>query len=610
MAASLNFTPYFLNVSSKTPVDFATTAPLPENLYDNGVLGVGATLTGVANGLLNVDGMNVSTGKAVLVKFENTEAYNGAYTITFEGDANNPYILTRRNDFDSSEEMLYGTIFIIVSGTTQSKLLFRFVTSETVVVGTTPITFDSYLTITTASSTSFNPFGTIFESENVQGALEETSAVFKGIKTLEGILLNASDDIDFTTTVSGNIGLNSARDVNINAGNGGGGGNIYLSPNDGGNIIRGGGDSFDMADGAFIGVSSISSNGAFNIYPAVSRTFDAFQTSGDGGSTGIFQSTDSSGITNYWSAYTNENHIELVDGGGWDILSGGIFGVYATGIFSVSSSCLLIGVDVGTQPFIQGGPSSNSGKLSLYSSDRNSGLLLFGIAGDGSDSALNLFTYNTTMAFNADGNARIAGAGIAGTAFKIDDWDTFDVDMTAEYTFKIGSNEWLSAFGDVATIQSPATGNSAIILNGLTGIDVNTSTLSVFSDNLLMGKNNSNRAFIQAGPGVSNGEIDIFNIDANSGLILAGSHATTDTYASIFNHNQYIEFYESGDCNLQGSNLPSTSLSVSGWDHITLTAGEDLLMNLTQLKITGLPTSPSGLTTGYVWNNNGVLTIV
>jgi hypothetical protein len=59
-----------VGLSVHAPVDYATAAALPAYTYFNGVLGVGATLTGTSFGALTVDGHLVSPGQRILVSNE------------------------------------------------------------------------------------------------------------------------------------------------------------------------------------------------------------------------------------------------------------------------------------------------------------------------------------------------------------------------------------------------------------------------------------------------------------------------------------------------------------------------------------------------------------
>ena len=90
-------------------VSYATTAVLPNTpTYDNGVGGVGATLTAGSNARLMVDGLNASTGNRILVKNQSTQTQNGIYDVTEQGSVGTPWILTRAADFN--QDTLAGSI--------------------------------------------------------------------------------------------------------------------------------------------------------------------------------------------------------------------------------------------------------------------------------------------------------------------------------------------------------------------------------------------------------------------------------------------------------------------------------------------------------------------
>jgi hypothetical protein len=79
----------------------ATTTALPAVNYNNGALGVGATLTGAANGALPLqDNVSLAPTQRLLVKNQASAFQNGIYEVTQVGDGSNPFILTRAADAD------------------------------------------------------------------------------------------------------------------------------------------------------------------------------------------------------------------------------------------------------------------------------------------------------------------------------------------------------------------------------------------------------------------------------------------------------------------------------------------------------------------------------
>jgi hypothetical protein len=78
--------------------------------YDNGTLGVGATLT--TTGSYTVfDGYTLQIGDRVLVKNETNKAHNGIYTVT------SSTVLTRATDYDTDAEIAGGDFVFVVNGT-------------------------------------------------------------------------------------------------------------------------------------------------------------------------------------------------------------------------------------------------------------------------------------------------------------------------------------------------------------------------------------------------------------------------------------------------------------------------------------------------------------
>ena len=104
----------------------STTAALPASIYNNGVAGVGATLTASANASLNTVGIGgystLTMGNRILVKDEVNQVNNGIYTVTVLGTddpGGSKWVLTRATDFDGSptNEVEAGDLTYIQQGT-------------------------------------------------------------------------------------------------------------------------------------------------------------------------------------------------------------------------------------------------------------------------------------------------------------------------------------------------------------------------------------------------------------------------------------------------------------------------------------------------------------
>ena len=122
----------------------ATTAALPACTYANGSSGVGATLTGDANGALAAqDGVTLLATERLLVKNQAAALQNGIYTVTTVGDGSNPFVLTRATDFDQASEIPGGFTFI-EEGTVNADAGFVCTTNAGLTVGTTAINFEQF----------------------------------------------------------------------------------------------------------------------------------------------------------------------------------------------------------------------------------------------------------------------------------------------------------------------------------------------------------------------------------------------------------------------------------------------------------------------------------
>ena len=122
-------------INIHTSADATTTADLNAN-YANGStdadggLGIGATLTSKTNGVISIDGYTTSptsnpglvVGSRILVKDQNDLKQNGVYVITTLGDTNNPWVLTRADDYNNSvkDQVIAGDFVFVSFGNTQA----------------------------------------------------------------------------------------------------------------------------------------------------------------------------------------------------------------------------------------------------------------------------------------------------------------------------------------------------------------------------------------------------------------------------------------------------------------------------------------------------------
>jgi hypothetical protein len=96
----------------KPAVRAATTANLTAT-YDNGTLGVGATLTIAATASLNIDGVtDWAVGNGILVKDQTNDFENGRYFVSTVGNISTAWVLTRCSKCDQPTEIPSMYVFV------------------------------------------------------------------------------------------------------------------------------------------------------------------------------------------------------------------------------------------------------------------------------------------------------------------------------------------------------------------------------------------------------------------------------------------------------------------------------------------------------------------
>jgi hypothetical protein len=139
LASGINIKPEVVYVSQQ-----ALNATYVNGTSDSsGGLGVDATLTGNVDGALILDGDEVQSTQRVLIRNQADQKQNGIYVVSFAGDGDDPFILTRATNFNGAS----ATNGLIKSGD------YIFVTSGSVSAN------DSY--VVSQGGTSTNPAGAI-----------------------------------------------------------------------------------------------------------------------------------------------------------------------------------------------------------------------------------------------------------------------------------------------------------------------------------------------------------------------------------------------------------------------------------------------------------------
>lgn len=112
--------------------------------YANGVSGIGATLTGIANTAITIDGFTFTAiGQRLLVKNDTQSpsgAFNGVYTLTVLQILAVAPVFTRALDYDTPSDINNVGAIPVISGTVNTNTSWL-QTSNIVTVGTTPLTY-------------------------------------------------------------------------------------------------------------------------------------------------------------------------------------------------------------------------------------------------------------------------------------------------------------------------------------------------------------------------------------------------------------------------------------------------------------------------------------
>lgn len=136
-------------VNPAVAVQAATTAASDTSglTYNNGASGIGATLTGLPNTALTVDGYTFTAlGQRLLVKNDTQSpsgAFDGVYYVTQLQTAILPLILTRTLDYDMPSDVNNTGAIPVTSGTVNG-ITSWVLTSQVTTIGTDPLTYTRF----------------------------------------------------------------------------------------------------------------------------------------------------------------------------------------------------------------------------------------------------------------------------------------------------------------------------------------------------------------------------------------------------------------------------------------------------------------------------------
>jgi len=188
------------DLGSSLGVNLATAAVLSNTpLYNNGTLGVGATLSASVAGALVVDGITSGIGDRILVKNQTSQLQNGVYEVTVAGATGVRYILTRTTDADETEEFDPQIVIPSQGNTNKGKIFGQ--TTNLPTIGTSPIVY------TEISSNQFVSQVTTGTQNlyNIPWWTASTRQLSRGINRFQFDSVNNRLRITGSLTVSGSI---------------------------------------------------------------------------------------------------------------------------------------------------------------------------------------------------------------------------------------------------------------------------------------------------------------------------------------------------------------------------------------------------------------------
>ena len=179
--------------------------------YNNGVDGVGATLTATTSGQLVVDGVNVIAGDRILVYNQITQGENGVYEVQDPGSGGSPWILVRAADADTyalkdPNSLGQGDAFFVQGGNTGAGELYVCNTVGPITFGSTPITFVQVSASPIYSAgAGLTLSGTQFSLTSIPAA----SGIYGSASQSVGLVVNSYGQI--TSAVSIPIGITTSE---------------------------------------------------------------------------------------------------------------------------------------------------------------------------------------------------------------------------------------------------------------------------------------------------------------------------------------------------------------------------------------------------------------
>lgn len=194
----------------------ATTVNLTA-IYNNGALGIGATLTN--NGTLvafTVDGQNPSVNARILVKNQTSTLQNGIYNLTVVGDGATAWVLTRSNDYDSSKDITPGNLIPVEYGTVNS--VSSWIQTSVVNmggVGIDPITFTPFTYNPTSFLEVLNNLSDLNNPATARINLGLTNIATQSVTTDNVLIGGSSNSIVSLPLINGQLLIGSTGNIPV-----------------------------------------------------------------------------------------------------------------------------------------------------------------------------------------------------------------------------------------------------------------------------------------------------------------------------------------------------------------------------------------------------------
>lgn len=142
----------------------ASTANLTNIIYDNGLSGIGATITNNSATLtaFTLDGVTPPVNSRILIKDQTSTFQNGIYVLTTVGSNSIPWVLTRATDYNKPAQINPNDLVYIQAGTINKAITYK-ETAIVVTIGTSPILFaiNTSTTIQLTNELEIKPYGSM-----------------------------------------------------------------------------------------------------------------------------------------------------------------------------------------------------------------------------------------------------------------------------------------------------------------------------------------------------------------------------------------------------------------------------------------------------------------